>query len=87
LVLPVTCRPQAWGQSAANIVAAGGSYLVRGGEIEVLEGDAPARRTVVLEFPTMQAASDWYRGEEYTAIRQLRVGAARARLYAVHGID
>jgi uncharacterized protein (DUF1330 family) len=74
-------------EAAASIVAAGGRYLVRGGEVEVLEGDPPAGRTVVLEFPTMQAAIDWYRSEEYTAIRQLREGAARARLYAVQGVD
>jgi uncharacterized protein (DUF1330 family) len=74
-------------KAGPNIVAAGGRFLVRGGEVEVLEGEAPAGRTVVLEFPTMQAATDWYRSEEYTAIRQLRDGAARARLYAVQGID
>ena len=74
-------------QAAACIVAAGGRYIVRGGDVEVLEGEPPAGRTVVLEFPTMQAAVDWYRSEEYTAVRQLREGAAHARLYAVQGVD
>jgi uncharacterized protein (DUF1330 family) len=74
-------------KAAASIVAAGGRYLVRGGDVEVLEGDAPASRTVVLEFPTMQAVLDWYRSEEYTAIRRIREGAARVRLYVVDGID
>jgi uncharacterized protein (DUF1330 family) len=73
-------------KAAASIVAAGGRYLVRGGDVEVLEGEAPAGRTVVLEFPTMQAALDWYRGDEYTEIRKLREGAARARMYAVDGV-
>jgi len=73
--------------AAPNIVAAGGRYLVRGGDVVALEGDAPAGRTVVLEFPTMKAAVDWYRGEEYTAIRKLRQGAARASLYVVDGMD
>ena len=68
-------------QAAASIAAAGGRYVVRGGEIEVLEGDAPAGRTVVLEFPTRRAALDWYRGDRYTEVRKLREGAARARLY------
>lgn len=72
-------------KAAASIVAAGGRYLVRGGNVEVLEGDAPAGRTVVLEFPTMQAALDWYRGDEYTEIRKMREGAARARMYVVDG--
>ena len=71
---------------APNIAAAGGRYLVRGGQVEALEGDLPGGRTVVVEFPTMQAAKDWYWGEEYTAIRKVRENAARAILYVVEGI-
>jgi uncharacterized protein (DUF1330 family) len=72
-------------KGAASILAAGGRYLVRGGDVEVLEGEAPAGRTVVLEFPSMQAAVDWYRSDEYTEIRKIREGAARARMYVVDG--
>jgi uncharacterized protein (DUF1330 family) len=74
-------------QVTPNIAAAGGRYLVRGGEAEALEGDLPAGRTVVVEFPTKKAALDWYRGEEYTEIRKLREGAARATIYVVDGVD
>jgi uncharacterized protein (DUF1330 family) len=73
-------------KGAASILAAGGQYLVRGGDVEVLEGEAPAGRTVVLEFPSMQAALDWYRSDEYTEIRKIREGAARARMYVVDGV-
>jgi uncharacterized protein (DUF1330 family) len=73
-------------KGAASILAAGGKYLVRGGEVEVLEGEPPAGRTVVLEFPTRQAAIDWYRSDEYTEIRKIREGAARARMYVVDGV-
>ncbi|MDP9334678.1 MAG: DUF1330 domain-containing protein [Actinomycetota bacterium] len=73
-------------KGAASILAAGGKYLVRGGDVEVLEGEAPAGRTVVLEFPTRQAAIDWYRSDDYTEIRTIREGAARARMYIVEGI-
>ena len=69
-------------KAAASIVAAGGRYLIRGGEVEVL---APAGRTVVLEFSTMQAARAWYRTEEYNEIRKIREGAARVRMYIVDG--
>jgi uncharacterized protein (DUF1330 family) len=73
-------------KAAASILAAGGKYLMRGGDVEVLEGEPPAGRTVVLEFPTRKAALDWYRGDEYTEIRKIRQGAARARMYVVDGI-
>src|SRR5438105_1859330 len=73
-------------KAAVSIHAAGGKYIVRGGDVEVLEGDPPAGRTVVLEFPTREAAIGWYRGEEYTNIRKIREGAARARMYVVDGV-
>jgi uncharacterized protein (DUF1330 family) len=72
--------------AAASVEAAGGRYLVRGGAVEVLEGDAPAGRTVVVEFPTMQAAVDWYHGARYEEARRVRQGAARARMYVVDGM-
>lgn len=74
-------------QAAETISRAAGRYLVRGGDFEVLEGDPPAGRTVVLEFPTRQAALDWYRGDEYTSIRKIREGAAQARMYVVDGVS
>jgi uncharacterized protein (DUF1330 family) len=74
-------------KGAESIFAAGGRYVVRGGEVEVLEGEPPAGRTVVLEFPTRQAAIDWYRGERYTEARKLREGAAIARMYVIDGAE
>ena len=35
----------------ANIVSAGGRYVVASGDIQHLEGPAPASRTVIVEFP------------------------------------
>jgi len=73
-------------QAGPSITAAGGRYLVRGGEVAPLEGELPAGRTVVVEFQTRQAALEWYTGETYTAIRKLREGAAKASMYVVEGV-
>ena len=74
-------------KGAASILAAGGSYIVRGGDIDVLEGEPPAGRVVILEFSTRQAALDWYRGTEYSEIRKIREGAARvAQMFVVDGV-
>jgi uncharacterized protein (DUF1330 family) len=72
--------------AAASIEAAGGRYLARGGETRVLEGERPAGRTVLLEFPTKEAAVAWYEGERYREARKLREGAAGARMYVVDGV-
>lgn len=71
----------------ATIAAAGGRFIARGGAITVLEGDAPAGRTVIVEFPNRAAALDWYHGEAYRAARALRVNAANGRMYIVDGVE
>jgi uncharacterized protein (DUF1330 family) len=69
------------------VTAAGGGYLVRGGEQAVLEGDWQPSRLVVLEFQDLEAAKRWYRSERYQQARKLREGAARLRMVAVQGVD
>lgn len=69
-----------------NIAAYGGRYLVRGGALEVLEGNWAPRRTVVLEFPDMASLKRWYDSPDYEPIRALRFRAASADAIAVEGI-
>jgi uncharacterized protein (DUF1330 family) len=73
--------------AAASIEAAGGRYVVRGGAFDVLEGEPPDGRTVVVEFPDRATALNWYHGPDYAEARRLREGAARARMYVVDGVD
>lgn len=63
--------------AAPNIASADGHYLVHGGNPEVLEGDPPNVRTVILEFASREA-TDWFRSDEYLRIRELRKDAAHA---------
>jgi len=74
-------------QARPHIESCGGRYLVRGGEVTVLEGQLPARRTVVLEFPDVAAAVDCLGGAAYAEIRTLRGGAADVTAYVVEGIE
>jgi uncharacterized protein (DUF1330 family) len=57
------------------IAAAGGEFLVRGGDHVVLEGDWNPTRVVVLKFASMEAAKVFYDGELYRAARAKRAGA------------
>ena len=74
-------------RSPAAVAAGGGEFIVRGGEIDVLEGDAPLGRTVVLRFESMEAARAWYDSDVYVEARALRAGAVRANAYIVDGND
>jgi uncharacterized protein (DUF1330 family) len=73
--------------AAPAVAAYGGSYVVRGGTAEVLEGDGPLNRVVVLEFPDADAARTWYDSPEYRAARAARAGAATARFVVVEGVE
>ena len=73
--------------SPAAIEAGGGRFLVRGGELVVLEGDWQPPRLVMLEFNDLEAAKRWYESEAYQEAKKLREGAASFRAIAVRGID
>lgn len=74
-------------QVPAIIERFGGRYLVRGGEIEVREGDWPAPRLVVLAFPDAERARAFYDSPEYQKILPLRLKAAKGTLAIVEGVD
>jgi uncharacterized protein (DUF1330 family) len=64
----------------------GGRFLVRGGAREVVEGKVRGR-TVVLEFPSYQAALACYRSPEYQAAAALRKGKADLDMFIIEGYD
>jgi uncharacterized protein (DUF1330 family) len=70
----------------AVIAAYGGRYLVRGGAVERLEGDAAMHRVVVLEFPDMARLRAFYESSEYQHLIPVRQKASRANLFAVQGV-
>ena len=69
------------------VAEAGGEYIVRGGQIDQLEGEQPLGRTVIVKFASMDAARAFYYGETYSEVKVLRDGAARTNAYIVEGVD
>jgi uncharacterized protein (DUF1330 family) len=70
----------------AVIAAHGGRYLVRGGSVDVLEGDAPRNRLVIVEFPDMARLKAFYRCSEYQPLLEIRNRAAISTLLAIQGV-
>lgn len=68
-----------------TIAKYGGRFLVRGGAIEALEGDWPARRRVLIEFPSMDAARSWWSSSEYAGPKMMRRANSRGRLLLMEG--
>lgn len=64
----------------------GGKFIVRGGEIESLEGVAPTQRRVVIAFPSIERAKAWYASPAYVELRKIRQKTADASVYLVPGI-
>jgi len=74
------------GQVPATIEKHGGKYLARGGAVEVVEGDQPARRTVVLEFASLEKARGWYYSEDYAGPKELRIKSTISSVMIVEGV-
>ncbi|HET9425622.1 MAG TPA: DUF1330 domain-containing protein [Gemmatimonadaceae bacterium] len=90
VVVEITIRdPETYKQymalAPASIAKYKGRYLVRGGTTEALEGSWNPQRFVILEFPSAQAARDWWSSPEYTEARNIRVRCADARMLLVDG--
>jgi len=65
-----------------------GRYIVRGGTVEAIEGEWPVhRRVIIVEFPTMERAREWYGSAEYAAALEVRATALTRRLIFVEGIE
>ena len=70
-----------------SIAQYGGRYVVRAGAIDVAEGEwPPDQRVVIVEFPTMQRAREWYGSDEYAEALAVRDDALRRRLVFVEGV-
>ena len=68
------------------VEAFGGRYIVRGGEVETLEGAHDGRRLVLFEFPSMEAIKRFWQSPEYAKVKPLRENAAELDVWAVPGV-
>ncbi|MGR4927420.1 DUF1330 domain-containing protein [Bradyrhizobium sp. CAR08] len=72
--------------AAATIAQYGGRYLVRGGAAELVEGGPPPKTIIIVEFPSMARAQEWYASVEYAEALKLRQTALERRLLFVEGV-
>jgi uncharacterized protein (DUF1330 family) len=70
---------------AASIARFGVRFMVRGGWVELLEGEPQPELIVGIEFPDAGMAHRWYRSEEYRRALKIRQSTSRGRLLLVEG--
>ncbi len=64
----------------------GASFIIRGGAVEVFEGNWKPARLVMLQFADSATAKKWYASETYTHARKLRENAGVMNMVMVEGV-
>ena len=73
-------------QVPATIAQYDGTYLVRGGQTETLEGADPLPRMVVIAFPSWERAKQWYDSAEYAGPKAIRRAASVGNVWLIEGV-
>jgi len=69
----------------ASLAVYGGKFLIRGGQVENLEGDWEPQRFVMIQFDSVEQAKRWWDSEEYREARTLRQATSDTRMIVVQG--
>ena len=69
-----------------TVAAYGGKFVVRGGKVDVLEGEWSPKRLVVLEFESAERAKQWWSSQEYSIPRQIRQKTSLTNMIVVEGV-
>lgn len=72
--------------AAPTVALYGGKYLARGGKLEVFEGEWQPTRLVLLEFPSLARAREWFHCPEYAPIKGIRHRTAKTKMVVVEGL-
>ena len=72
-------------EAPKSLAAFGAKYLVRGGKVQTLEGEAPGGYIVVIGFDSVEKARGWYFSPAYEAIKPIRQNSTKSRLLLVEG--
>ena len=62
-----------------------GKILVATDQKQVLEGEWPEARTIVMEFPSRELAMAWYQSEAYGKVAKHRMQAASTNMVLLEG--
>ncbi len=70
----------------ATVAAYDGAFKVRGAKAESLEGNWEPGRVVILQFPSIERAKEWWSSEAYSEAKGIRQRAALSKMIVVEGV-
>ena len=73
------------GMVPPSLAPYGGRFLVRGGNVETLEGRWSPKRLVIVEFLSVENAKAWWASAEYAEAKALRQATANTQMIVVEG--
>ena len=70
----------------ASIAEAGGRFLSRGDQFDVVEGGWRPAWLVIIEFPSMDALRGWYDSDSYRELKELRLLSTEGDMVFAPGV-
>lgn len=70
----------------ATLAPFGGRFIIHGDPVDLMEG-ALEGDIIVIEFPDMAQARQWYASPAYRAILPLRTGNSKGTVFLVRGVS
>lgn len=74
-------------RAAGTVMGYGGNAIVVNDGGDVIEGEWPYGRTVILEFPSVEKAKEWYDSADYQAIVGERHASTTSNAVIVPGFE
>lgn len=85
-ILDIEAMRRYMNEAPATVAAFGGRYLVRGNDVQALEGGWEHERMVVVEFSDKRSALAWYYSDTYRPLRELRQSSAETVILLAEGV-
>ncbi len=70
----------------ASIEGHGGRYIIRGGDVEVRQGDWAPPRFVVVEFDSIEAARAWLDSDSYAEVAEILNRTSDTNVIVIDGV-
>ena len=90
VVQATVTKPEQFSEYAQRMPALvekhGGRYRVRGGEVEILEGEWGYKALIISEWSSMDAVRAFWHSDEYAELKKTREGALDVTVLLADGL-